>query len=219
MRSGQVSVAALREQIVGLEERLAREMELHQTAELQRREAELQSHKHLVLSQQLQDQISEMTSQLQAEREAKAVQVNMSEHTPSSSMSAHVTSIQEGLYKEQVRIFHELQGQSSRLQDQKTEVAGQLQEAQSGRQNLEEKLQQLQRENTQLQVELGGDRSRSEEVRGRLEGEVKEMRERLREKTEKLVSSENALLQSRQQVYSVCLVCPGHPSLSPLPPV
>lgn len=85
MRSGQASVAALREQMVGLEERLAREMELHQTAELQRREAELQSHKHLVLSQQLQDQISELTSQLQAEREAKAVQVKMSEHAPSSS--------------------------------------------------------------------------------------------------------------------------------------
>lgn len=120
-----------------------------------------------------------------------------------------------------MRIFHELQGQSSRLQEQKTEVAGQLHEAQSGRQNLEEKLQHLQRENTQLQVELRGERSRSEEMRGRLEGEVQEVRERLREKTEKLVSSEDALLNSRQQVYSVCLVCvcvcAGHPPLTPCP--
>ena len=51
------------------------------------------------------------------------------------------------------------------------------------------------------QVELSGERCRSEEVRGRLEGEVEEMRERLREKTEKLVSAEDALLASRQQVH------------------
>ena len=76
MRSGQASVAALRERVAGVEERLAREMEQHQTTELQRREAELQARSHLVLSQQLQDQLSEMTSRLQAEREAKAVQVS-----------------------------------------------------------------------------------------------------------------------------------------------
>lgn len=213
VRSGQASGAALREQMVGLEERLAREMELHQTAELQRREAELQAHKNLVLSQQLQDQISELTSQLHSEREAKAVQVKMSEYFPHILSSVHITPIQEGLYKEQVRLFRELQGQSSRLQEQKTEVTGQLQEAQSGRQNLEEKLQCLQRDNTQLQVELSGERSRGEEVRGRLEGEVQEMRERLREKTEKLVSAEDALLTSRQQVYRVCLVPPPIPRL------
>lgn len=75
MRSGQASMAALREQMVGLEERLAREIEQHQMAELQRREAELQAHNNLVLTQKLQDQISELTSHLQAEKEAKAVQV------------------------------------------------------------------------------------------------------------------------------------------------
>ena len=53
---------------------------------------------------------------------------------------------------------------------------------------------------TCVQVELSGERCRSEEVRGRLEGEVQDLRERLREKTEKLVSAENALLTSRQQV-------------------
>ena len=86
------------------------------------------------------------------------------------------------------------------MQEQKTEVAGQLQAVHSGRQGLEEQLQRLQRENTQLQVELSGERCRSEEVRGRLEGEVEEARERLREKAEKLVTAEDALLASRQQV-------------------
>ena len=61
--------------MVGLEERLAREMELRETAELQRREAELQARSNLVTSQQLQEQLMEITSRLQAEREAKAVQV------------------------------------------------------------------------------------------------------------------------------------------------
>ena len=75
VRSGQAVAAALKEQMAGVEERLAREMEQRQTAELQRREAELEARSHLVLSQQLQDQVSEMTSRLQAEREAKAVQV------------------------------------------------------------------------------------------------------------------------------------------------
>ena len=51
-----------------------------------------------------------------------------------------------------------------------------------------------------VQVELSGERCRCEEVRGRLEGELREVRERLREKTETLVSSENNLLTSRQKV-------------------
>ena len=53
------------------------------------------------------------------------------------------------------------------------------------------------------QVELSGERCRGEEVRGRLEGELGETRERLREKTEKLVSAEDTLLASRQQVYTL----------------
>ena len=53
------------------------------------------------------------------------------------------------------------------------------------------------------QVELSGERCRGEEVRGRLEGELDETRERLREKTEKLVSAEDTLLASRQQVYTL----------------
>ena len=51
-----------------------------------------------------------------------------------------------------------------------------------------------------VQVELSGERCRCEEVRGRLEGELREVRERLKEKTETLVSSENNLLTSRQKV-------------------
>ena len=49
-------------------------------------------------------------------------------------------------------------------------------------------------------MELSGERCRGEEGRGRLEGEVRELRERLREKTDKLVSSEDALLASQQKV-------------------
>ena len=75
VKSGQATVAALREQVGGLEERLAREMEQRQVTELQRREAELQARSNLVLSQQVQDQLSELASQLQTEKEAKAVQV------------------------------------------------------------------------------------------------------------------------------------------------
>ena len=73
------------------------------------------------------------------------------------SVAIHV-SLQEGLYKEQMRLFQELQTESSRTKEQKTEVIVQLQEAQSGRQSLEEKLQHLQRENTQLQVRGEGGR-------------------------------------------------------------
>ena len=51
-----------------------------------------------------------------------------------------------------------------------------------------------------LQVELSGERCRGEEGRGRHEGEVRELRERLTEKTDKLVSSEDALLAARQKV-------------------
>ena len=51
-------------------------------------------------------------------------------------------------------------------------------------------------------MELSGERCRSEEVRGRLEGEVQEVRERVREKSDKLVAAEDALLASRQQVYT-----------------
>ena len=59
---------------------------------------------------------------------------------------------QEGLYREQLRLCQELQTESVRVQEQKTEVKGQLEAAQSSRQGLEEQLQRLQRENTQLQV-------------------------------------------------------------------
>ena len=51
------------------------------------------------------------------------------------------------------------------------------------------------------QVVLSGERCRGEDVRGRLEVEVEETRERLRKKTEKLVSAEEPLLASRQQVH------------------
>ena len=60
--------------------------------------------------------------------------------------------MQEGLYREQLRLSQELQSESSRIQEQKTEVRGQLEAAQSSRQSLEEQLQRLQRDNTQLQV-------------------------------------------------------------------
>ena len=75
VRGGQAAVASLREQVAGLEERLAREMEVRELAELQRREAELQARGSLVTSQQTQDQLAEITSRLQAEREARALQV------------------------------------------------------------------------------------------------------------------------------------------------
>ena len=51
-----------------------------------------------------------------------------------------------------------------------------------------------------MQVELNGERCRGEEVRGRPEGELREVRERLREKADKLVSSEDVLLTSQQKV-------------------
>ena len=59
---------------------------------------------------------------------------------------------QEGLYREQLRLSQELQAESARIQEQKTEVRGQLEAAVTSRQSLEEQLQRLQRENTQLQV-------------------------------------------------------------------
>ena len=59
---------------------------------------------------------------------------------------------QEGLYREQLRLSQELQAESARIQEQKTEVRGQLEVAVTSRQSLEEQVQRLQRENTQLQV-------------------------------------------------------------------
>ena len=53
-----------------------------------------------------------------------------------------------------MRLFQELQNETSRTKEQKTEVIGQLQEAQSERQSIKEQLQRLQRESTQLQVRV-----------------------------------------------------------------
>ena len=75
MRSGQSGMAVLREQMSAVGERLGREMDLRQSAELQRREAELAARGHLVTSQQMGERLAEVTAQLTAEREAKALQV------------------------------------------------------------------------------------------------------------------------------------------------
>ena len=75
VRSGQSGTVVLREQVAAADERLGREMDLRQAAELQRREAELAARGNLVTSQQLQERLAETTAQLHAEREAKAVQV------------------------------------------------------------------------------------------------------------------------------------------------
>ena len=85
-----------------------------------------------MLTRQLQDEISDLSSQLRAEREARA--------------------LQEGLYKEQLRLFRELEGESSRAREQGEEMEGQLKVAEAGRQGLAEQVERLQRENTQLQV-------------------------------------------------------------------
>ena len=75
VRSGQSGMVVLREQVAAAEERLGGEMDLRQSAELQRREAELAARGNLVASQQLQERLAETTAQLHAEREAKTVQV------------------------------------------------------------------------------------------------------------------------------------------------
>ena len=98
----------------------------------------------------------DLTAQLQNERDARA--------------------LQEGLYKEQIkcvitmlsipqynlskfssfppRMFQALQEESSRTQQQKSEVLSQLQVMDSSKQGLEERLTEMQRTNAQLQVPL-----------------------------------------------------------------
>ena len=51
-----------------------------------------------------------------------------------------------------MRLSQELQNESTRVHEQKMEVKGRLELANSSRQNLEEQLQRLQKENTKLQV-------------------------------------------------------------------
>ena len=73
-------------------------------------------------------------------------------HTRTHAHTHAHTHTQEGLYREQLRLSQELQTESARVQEQRTEVKGQLETANSSRQSLDEKLQRLQKENTQLQV-------------------------------------------------------------------
>ena len=80
VRSGQSGMVVLREQVAAAEERLGREMDLRQSAELQRREAELVARGNLVASQQLQERLAETTAQLHAEREAKTVEVYITDY-------------------------------------------------------------------------------------------------------------------------------------------
>ena len=96
VRSGQTEVAALRERASAAEERLGREVELRQSAELQRREVELQARGNLVSTQQLQEKVAEQASQLQTEREAKAVQVPTHTHTHTDSQRRWRESVPTG---------------------------------------------------------------------------------------------------------------------------
>ena len=75
IRSTQSATAAVREQLSSTQERLSREVELREAAELGRRGAELVGRGHQVEGQQAQERIRELTSHLQTEREARAVQV------------------------------------------------------------------------------------------------------------------------------------------------
>ena len=67
----------LRAQMDEMESRLSREIEGRQAAEHQRREVEITQRRLTVSHQQLQEEVAELRSQLQSEREAKMLQESL----------------------------------------------------------------------------------------------------------------------------------------------
>ena len=158
----------LRVQMDKMESRMSREIEGRQAAELRRREVEIAQRGLTVSHQQLQEELAELSSQLQSEREAKA--------------------LQESLYKEQIKMFQSLQSESKKAEDQKSSFISKLQAADTTKQAMEQRIAELTKVNTQLEVQMTADRQRAEDNVNRLEAEIEGLKERLQDKCQKQVT-------------------------------
>ena len=97
----------LRSQIDKMEARLSKEIEARQSAEFRRREIEIAQRGLSVSHRQLQEELADANMQLQSEKEAKR--------------------LQESLYKEQIKLFQNLQDESKRAEEQKSTFISRLQ--------------------------------------------------------------------------------------------
>ena len=89
LKSSENVNSQLRAQLEKMESRLSKEIEARQAAEYRRREVEIAQRGLAVAHQQLQEELADVSTQLQSEKEAKR--------------------LQECLYKEQIKLFQSLQ--------------------------------------------------------------------------------------------------------------
>ena len=143
-----------------METRLSKEIEARQAAELRRREVEIAQRALSVSHQQLQEELAQVSSQLQSEKEAK--------------------QLQESLYKKQLDMFQTLQDESKKAEDQKCSFISRLQAADTTKHSLEEKLVEMTKRNTQLEVQVAT-------VMQKSEADIERLKERLTETSQKQV--------------------------------
>ena len=152
----------LRSQIDKMEARLSKEIEARQSAEFRRREIEIAQRGLSVSHRQLQEELADANMQLQSEKEAKR--------------------LQESLYKEQIKLFQNLQDESKRAEEQKSTFISRLQVADTTKQGLEQKVSDLIRTKSQLEAQLATEKRNCEDSIGRLEMEIDNLKKRLLEK-------------------------------------
>ena len=150
-----------------MEDRLGKEIEARQAAELRRREVEIAQRGLSVSHQQLQEELAQVSSQLQSEREAKR--------------------LQESLCDKQLKMFQSLQDESKKAEEQKSSFINQLQAADMTKRSLEEKIAELTKLNTHLEVQMATEKQKLEDKVGHLEAEIESLKEKLMEKCQKQV--------------------------------
>ena len=150
-----------------MEDRLSKEIEARQAAELRRREVEIAQRGLSVSHNQLQEELAQVSSQLQSEREAKR--------------------LQESLCDKQLKMFQSLQDESKKAEEQKSSFINRLQAADTTKHSLEEKIAELTKINTQLEVQMATDKQKSEDKVSHLEAEIESLKEKLVEKCQKQV--------------------------------
>ena len=167
LKSSEGVSGQLRAQMDKMEERLGKEIEARQAAELCRREVEIAQRGLSVSHQQLKEELAQVSSQLQSEREAKR--------------------LQESLCDKQLKMFQSLQDESKKAEEQKCSFINQLQAADMTKHSLKEKIAELTKLNTQLEVQMATEKQKLEDKVSCLEAEIESLKEKLVEKCQKQV--------------------------------
>lgn len=167
LKSSEGVNAQLRAQMDKMEDRLSKEIEARQAAELRRREVEIAQRGLSASNQQLQEELAQVSLQLQSEREAKR--------------------LQESLCDKQSKMFQSLQDESKKAEEQKSSFINQLQVADMTKHSLEEKIAELTKLNTQLEVQMATEKQKLEDKVSGLEAEIESLKEKLVEKCQKQV--------------------------------